>query len=599
LGSRKILKQKDEKRGVKMFDKKALAEIEKRRKEWEEKTLNPQLKKFGTTQTPNEYYTPLDIKDHDFAKDVGFPGEYPFTAGKYPTQVPGSGPVKGGGHQVGGGGLVRAGRYSGYGTAPDTRDYYKMMIARGATGGPNLAFDLPTQVGLDSDDPRAEGEVGGTGVCVDSLKDFETIYEAFTGNMDLDKIHSAWTINPMANVMVAMYCALAEKRGIPLNKLRCTPQNDILKEVVARGTHIFPLRHGMRMTRDTLQFSVSDMPGMNPVSIGGHHHREAGANRIQVLAFHLADGIAYLQLSLDAGLNVDDVAPRFTFLEMSGSLELFKEVALHRAARRMWGKIVRDRFGAKNPRSWLYRDIGGGMTGFDSATKARPLNNLTRTVIGGMAEALSGYIPTCEPPFDEALGLGHSLEAMQLQEDAARIIMYEARLCDVTDPLAGSYYVEWLTDQAEKEAWEIVHKIDRMGGMVAAIESGWVDAEIARSAYEDQQKIEMGERVIVGVNRFVGEHEIEVNISRSVPHPYDPVKREKAEELAIANLKELRKNRDNGVVKAGLKRLKEVAEDEKANTIPVLIEAVKAYATVGEIAGTLKDVFGTYQEPEL
>lgn len=582
-----------------MFDKEGLPEIERRRKEWEEKILKPQLKKFGVTESPNEYFTPLDIKNHDFLRDIGFPGEYPFTAGKYPTQVPGSGPVKGGGHQSGGGGLVRAGRYSGYGTAADTRDYYKMMIARGATGGPNLAFDLPTQIGLDSDNPRAKGEVGGTGVCIDSLKDFETIYETFVGDMDLDKIHSAWTINPLANIIVAMYCALAEKRGIPLNKLRCTPQNDILKEVVARGTHIFPLKHAMRLTRDTIQFSVTYMPGMHPVSIGGHHHREAGANRIQVLAFHLANAIAYLQLGLDAGLDIDDFAPRFSFLDLSGSMELFKEVAIHRAARRMWAKIVRDRFGAKRSASWIYRDVGGSMTGMDNCTKSRPIDNLTRSVIGGIAEALSGYIPTCEPPYDEALGLGHSLESMQLQEDAARIIMYEARLCDVTDPLAGSYYVEWLTDQTEKEAWEIIHKIDEMGGMVAAIESGWGDAEIAKAAYEDQQKVEKGERIIVGVNRFVGEHEIEVNISRSVPHPYDPERRARAEELAISNLRELRKNRDNGAVKASIKRLKEVAEDEKANTIPALIEAVKTYSTVGEIAGTLKEVFGAYQEPEL
>jgi methylmalonyl-CoA mutase N-terminal domain/subunit len=582
-----------------MFDEKSLAEIEKRRTEWEEKILNPQLKKFRVGESPNEYFTPLDIKHSNFLEHVGFPGEYPFTAGKYPTQVPGSGPVKGGGHQSGGGGLVRAGRYSGYGTAADTRDYYTMMIERGATAGPNLAFDLPTQCGLDSDDPQAKGEVGGTGVCVDSLRDFETIYEAFVGNLDLDKIHSAWTINPMANIIVAMYCGLAEKRGIPWNKLRCTPQNDILKEVVARGTHIFPLKHAMRLTRDTIQFCVTDMPGMHPVSIGGHHHREAGANRAQVLAFHLANAIAYVQLALDAGLNIDEFGPRFSFLDLSGSLELFKEVALHRAARRMWAKIMRDRFGAKNQKSWIYRDVGGSMTGMDNCTKPRPLNNLTRTVIGGVAEALSGYIPTCEPPYDEALGLGHSLESMQLQEDAARIIMYEARLCDVTDPLAGSYYVEWLTDQIEMEAWEIIHKIDKMGGMVAAIESGWVDAEIAKSAYEDQMDMERGERIIVGVNRFVGEHEIEVNISRSVPHPYDPARRAKAEEQAIANLKELRKNRDNKAVNARLKGFRVIAEDEKANTIPPLIEAVKAYATIGEIASTLKEVFGTYQEPEL
>jgi methylmalonyl-CoA mutase N-terminal domain/subunit len=582
-----------------MADKEMLEEIEKRRAEWEEKVLKKQLARFGVTESPQKFYTPLDIKGHDFLRDVGFPGQYPYTAGKYASLPPGVAPAVGGGHASAGGGLVRAGRYSGYGTAEDTRDYYKFMIARGRVPGINLAFDLPTQCGYDSDAPEARGEVGKTGVAIDSLRDFEVLYEPFTGEADLDRINSAWTINPLANVILAMYIALAKKRGVPITKLNCTPQNDILKECVSRGTHIFPLKPAMRLIRDTIVFGVEEMPGLRPVSINGHHPREAGASREQVLGFHLAFGIAYTQLGIDAGLDIDQVAPRITFNDSSGSLEMFKEIAYLRAARRMWAKIMKDRFGAKDPRSMIYRDVGGCMMGHDNCTVQRPLNNLMRSVIGGVAEALSGYVPTCYPPFDEALGLGHSMEAIQLEQDAARIIMFEARLCDVADPLAGSYYIEYLTDELEKAGWEIINKIDQMGGMVAAIESGWLDREIAKSAYEHQKAVESGEKIVVGVNKFIGEGELEININRLVPDPYDPKKRARAEELQIANLNKVRKERDNQAVKAALKRVKEAAQDETANTIPPLVEAVEAYATVGEITNTLKEVFGTYQEPEL
>lgn len=582
-----------------MFDIEALKEIEKRRKEWEEGVLKKQLARFKVTESPQKFYTPLDIKGHDFLRDVGFPGQYPFTAGKYASLPPGAAPAVGGGHAAAGGGLVRAGRYSGYGTAENTRDYYKFMIAHGVVPGVNLAFDLPTQCGYDSDAPEARGEVGKTGVAISTLRDFEVLYEPFTGEADLDKISSAWTINPLANVILAMYIALAEKRGIPISKLNCTPQNDILKECVARGTHIFPLKPAMRMIRDTIVFGAKEMPGLRPVSINGHHFREAGATREQVLGFHLASGIAYIQLGIDAGLDIDEFAPRLTFNDCSGTLEMFKEIALLRAARRMWAKIVRDRFGSKDPRSWIYRDIGGCMMGHDNCTVSRPLNNLIRSVIGGVAEALSGYIPTCYPPFDEPLGLGHSMEAIQLEQDAARIIMFEARLCDVADPLAGSYYVEYLTDELEKAGWEIINKIDEMGGMVAAIESGWLDREIAKSAYEHQRAIETGEKIVVGVNKFIGEGELEITINRVVPDPYDPEKRARAEEEQIANLTKVKRERDNHAVQVALKRLKEAARDESVNIIPPLVETVKTYASIGEICSTLKEVFGTYQEPEL
>ena len=570
-----------------MFDKDRLAEIERRRKEWEEGTLKQALERLGMTESPRKLYTPLDIKDFDFLEKVGFPGEYPFTADVYATPalavaMGSAAPTR----------LVRAGMYSGYGTAEDTRDYYK---SSGRVGGPNIAFDLPTQCGYDSDSPMARGEVGKVGVAVDTLRDFEVIYENFVGDNDLDRIASNFTINAPCNIILAMYIALAEKREIPPAKLRGTPQNDILKEFVARGTYIFPPRPSMRMIRDTITYCTEHLPLMNTISICGYHMREAGATGPQVLAYTFSNAIAYVQLGIDAGLDVDVFLPRFTFLNFGGSMELFKEIAVNRAGRRMWAKIVRERFGSKNPRCWILRQVAAGGSGEATKTVQRPLNNFTRAVLGGVASALSGGVPFTGFPYDEPLGLGHSLEGWQLNIDAMRIMTLEAKLCEVTDPLAGSYYVESLTDQVEEEAWREIEKIDAMGGAAAAIEKGYMQREITKSAYQFQRALETGERVIVGVNQFTGEQELEVLPSRLVEHPYDPQKRASAEEKQIAKLAGVKRERDNESVQACLNRLDEAARDEEVNLIPPILEAVKAYATLGEMCHVLRGVFGEYQ----
>ena len=574
-----------------MFNKERMADIQRKRREWEQGTLRRSLERFGLNENPTTVYTPADVQGFDFLEKVGFPGEYPFTAGIHPFSVPGA---SGSGYFVSGGGLVRAGDYSGYGRAEDTRDFYQYMTAHHRVGGPNIAFDLPTQCGYDSDDPVARGEVGKAGVAVDTLRDFEVIYEAFTGENDLDNIASNFTINAPANIIIAMYIALAGKRGIPLYKLRGTPQNDILKEFVARGTYIFSPKPSMRMIRDTITYCTRHMPRMNTISICGYHMREAGATASQVLGFTMSNAIAYVQLGIEAGLDVDLFVPRFSFLNFGGSMDFFREIALNRAARRMWAKIMRQRFGAQNPRSWILRVNTAAHIGNVSTTVQRPLNNLARSVIGGIASALSGGGGDVRPRYDEPLGLGHSIEAYQLQADARRILEFECKLCEVIDPLAGSYYVEALTDEVEEEAWEFIHRIDAMGGAVAAIESGYMQREIARSAYEYQKGIEAGERVIVGVNRFIGEGELEVLPSRVVEHPYDPVKRAQAEERQIANLARVKRERDNEVVNGTLRQLKEAAWDEEVNLIPPILEAVKAYATIGEICSVLREVFGEY-----
>lgn len=574
-----------------MFDKGQLEEIRRRRKEWEEQTLKPSLERLGVDESSQRFCTPLDLENHDFLEKVGFPGEYPFTADCYATPGPQAAMMSGAPTQ-----LVRAGVYSGYGTPEDTRDYYNYMSSIGRrVGGPNIAFDLPTQCGYDSDDPMARGEVGGVGVAVDTLRDFEVIYEPFAGNNDLDRIASNFTINAPCNIIIAMYIALAEKRGIPPEKLRGTPQNDILKEFVARGTYIFPPRPSMRMVQDTITYCTEHVPLLNTISICGYHMREAGATGPQVLAFTFSNAIAYVQLGLDAGLDVDVFIPRFTFLNFGGSMDFFHEIAVNRAGRRMWAKIMKERFGAKDPRSWILRQVAAAQTGAVTKTVQRPLNNYVRTVIGGVASCLSGGSPLMFPPYDEPLGLGHSLEAWQLNIDAMRILMHEANLCEVSDPLAGSYYVESLTDEVEEQAWKEIEKIDAMGGAVAAIEKGYMQQEIAKSAYQFQREVETKERVIVGVNRFTGEHELEVTTTRLVEHPYDPVKRAEAEEKQIANLAKVKKERDNERVQACLKGLAEAAKEEDANLIPPILEAVKVYASIGEMCNVLRGIFGEYQ----
>jgi len=577
-----------------------LEKIREAREAWEEGPLAKALQRFPYLDADSaRFCSPVDIEDFDFLDKVGFPGTYPYTAGTYPIE-PMAGLARlasmaGTGEIPGAGGQTRAAIYSGYGTPEDTRDYYRGLLDKGGRGGPNLAFDLPTQCGYDSDDPLAEGEVGKVGVCVDTLADFEIIYEPYRGELDLDNIASNFTINAPANIVIAMYAVLAEKRGVPLDKLRATPQNDILKEYIARGTYIFPPRHALRMFRDSLVFLCRNMPGVNITSIGGYHIREAGATRVQDLAFSMANAIAYLQVGVDAGLHVDEFAPRFTFNAFGGSMELLKEVAFQRAARRMYARILSERFGAKDPRSMRIRQALGAHIGPSSTTLRRPLNNLTRAVIGAVASVLSGGRPLPFPPYDEPLGLGWSVEALQLAQDAGRIIACEARLLEFTDPFAGSYCMESLTDEIEDAAWQELEQIEKQGGAVAAIENGYMQREVSRSAYERQRDMESGERLVVGVNCFTGENELEVSTNRLVANPYDPDKREQAEEKQKARLAGLRRERDDKEVSRLLRELAALAKKEEENLLPHLMDCVKAYVTEGEICGVLREAFGEYK----
>jgi methylmalonyl-CoA mutase N-terminal domain/subunit len=414
--------------------------------------------------------------------------------------------------------------------------------------------------------------------------------------MDIDRIASNFTINAPANMIIAMYVALAEKRGIATERLRATPQNDILKEFVGRGAYIFPPRPSMRMMRDSITYIARHHPNLNITSIGGYHMREAGATREQDLAFSMAIGAAYLKEGVNAGLDIDSFAPRFSFNVFGGSMEFYREIAFQRAARRMWARILKERFGARDQRSLLLRPSHAAHIGCSATTLQRSLNNLVRTVIGGMASAMSGGAPEAWPPYDEPLGLGWSLEAIQLTEDAQRILQYEAKICEVMDPFAGSYFMESLTDQIEEVSWAEFEKIQTMGGALAAIESGYMQQEVAKSAYERQKRIESGEDLVVGVNCFTGDQELQVATTRLVPHPYDPEKMELAESKQIANLKEVRRTRDNHAVGRLLKDLDVAAKKETENLLPRLIECVKAYASIQEMCDVLRGVFGTYEE---
>jgi len=574
--------------------------IRRKRQEWQDRTVKKALERFpNLNESPSRFYTPLDIMDFDFLNQVGFPGEYPFTANIYPFDPRAAVSRTAARSSRSGSGLTRASGYSGYGTPEDTRDYYKQTISRGARQGPNLAMDLVTQCGYDSDNPLMAGEVGKVGVAIDTLRDLEVIYEPYQGDLNLDRIASNFTINAPAIYFIAMYAALAEKRGIPLDRLQATPQNDILKEYIARGAYIFPPKSAMRLFRDTLVFINQYMPRMNITSMGGYHIREAGATRVQDLAYSMAIACAYLQEGIDAGLEVDAFAPRFTFNAMGGSMEFLQEIAFQRAARRMYARILKERYGAKNLRSMLLREQMTAHIGPSSTTKQRPLNNLTRAVLGAVAGALSGGPPSAFPPYDEPLGLGWSREASQLSQDVSRILSCEAKLLEVADPFAGSYCMEAMTDEIEKEAWAELEKLDKMGGIVTAIEQGYVQREVTRGAYEHQKKIASGEVLVVGVNCFTGEHELEVQTTRLVPHPYDPDRRARAEENQINNLKEVKKNRDNSEVKRLLIELKKQATEEKINLVSHLIVCAKAYVTLQEVCDVLRDVFGEYDPPSI
>jgi methylmalonyl-CoA mutase N-terminal domain/subunit len=553
-----------------------MSELEALQREWEEKILKPTLakaperkKRFETHSgiEVKRLYTPLDTQEMDYARDLGFPGSYPFTRGVYPTMYRGR--------------LWTMRQYAGYATAEETNARFKYLLEQGQTGL-SVAFDLPTQTGYDADHPMALGEVGRVGVSISSLEDMERLFDG----IPLDKVSTSMTINATAPVILAMYIAVAKKQGVDPKLLDGTVQNDILKEYVARGTYIFPPDPSMRLTVDIMEYCSRELPRWNSISISGYHIREAGATAVQELAFTLANGIAYVEAAIKRGLDVDSFAPRISFF-FGAHNNLFEEVAKFRAARRLWARIMRERFGAKNPASWMLRFHT--QTAGCTLTAQQPLNNIIRVTIQALAAVLGGTQSLHTNSYDEALALP-SEEAVRIALRTQQIIAHESGVTDTVDPLAGSYYVESLTREIEEKAEEYIKRIDAMGGAIRAIESGYIQREIMESAYRYQKEIEARERIVVGVNEYVIEEEKRALKLLKV----DPAVRDRQ----IARLQEVRRRRDNVRVGELLAKLEEAARGSD-NLMPVILECVEAYATLGEICDVLRKVFGEYRAPVL
>jgi methylmalonyl-CoA mutase N-terminal domain/subunit len=499
----------------------------------------------------------------DYLSDLNFPGEYPFTRGVQPTMYRGR--------------YWTMRQYAGFATAEETNRRYKFLLEHGQTGL-SVAFDLPTQIGYDSDHEMAMGEVGKVGVAIDSLRDMEILFNG----IPLDKVSTSMTINAPASILLAMYMAVAEQEGVPPENLRGTIQNDILKEYSSRGTYIFPPKPSMRIITDIFSFCAEKVPQWNTISISGYHIREAGSTAVQEVAFTLANGIAYVQAALDVGLDVDTFGPRLSFF-FNSHLDFLEEVAKFRAARRVWAKIMKERFGAKNPRSMMIRFHT--QTAGCTLTAQQPPNNIVRVAFQALAAVLGGTQSLHTNSMDEALCLP-SEEAVQIALRTQQLIAYESGVTDTVDPLAGSYYVEELTREIEKRVEAYIKKIDEMGGAPAAIEKGYIQREIQDSAYQYQREIEKEERVVVGVNRFQAEQEKPTNLLRVDP----TVRISQLEKLRI-----LKSERDDQKVKKGLAELKRTAEGSR-NLMPPIFDAVKAYATLGEICDVMREVFGEYQQ---
>jgi methylmalonyl-CoA mutase N-terminal domain/subunit len=508
-------------------------------------------------------YTPLDLTDWDYGRQLGFAGEYPFTRGVQPTMYRGR-------HWT-----MR--QYAGFATAEESNRRYKFLLEQGQTGL-SVAFDLPTQIGYDSDHEMAMGEVGKVGVAIDSLRDMETLFSG----IPLDRVSTSMTINAPAAILLAMYIAVAEEQGIDPEKLRGTIQNDILKEYSSRGTYIFPPRPSMRVVTDIFAYCSEKVPQWNTISISGYHMREAGSTAVQEVAFTLANGIAYVQAALEAGLNVDKFGPRLSFF-FNAHLDFFEEVAKYRAARRIWAKVMKDRFGAKDPRSMMIRFHT--QTAGCTLTAQQPKNNIVRVAFQAMAAVLGGTQSLHTNSMDEALCLP-SQEAVQIALRTQQIVAHETGVCDTVDPLGGSYYVESLTQEIHDRAEAYIQKIDDMGGATAAIEKGYIQKEIQDSAYQYQREIEKNERIVVGLNRFQVEEKKPDNLLR-----VDPAVRVSQ----VDKLRELKSDRDGEKVKKTLAVLKQAAEGHDNLMYPIL-KAVKAYATLGEICDTLREVFGEYRQ---
>ena len=540
------------------------------RKSWEREIVEPVLRRFPERRDRFEtssgieverVYTPEEA-GIDCVEDLGFPGQYPFTRGVYPTMYRGR--------------LWTMRQYAGYASAEESNRRYKYLLAQGQTGL-SVAFDLPTQIGYDSDHPLAEGEVGKVGVAIDSLEDMEVLFEG----IPLGKVSTSMTINAPAAILLAMYMAVGKKQGIDPKVLRGTIQNDILKEYVARGTYIFPPKPSMRIITDVFSYCKENLPRWNTISISGYHIREAGATAVQEVAFTLANAIAYVEAAIRAGLNVDEFAGRISFF-FNAHNDFLEEVAKFRAARRLWARIMKERFGAHDPRSWMLRFHT--QTAGCTLTAQQPDNNVVRVTLQALAAVLGGTQSLHTNSRDEALSLPTE-KSVQIALRTQQIIAHESGAASTIDPLAGSYYVEALTNEIESRSQKYIEKIDAMGGALAAIERGFVQREIQDSAYRYQLGIEEEARVVVGVNRFTVEEEASLRRLKVDPR----VGKQQIEQLQV-----LRERRDSERVQNLLTRLKETAQGE-ANLLPIILECVEAYATLGEICGVLREVFGEHR----
>ena len=556
-----------------MFDKVEIAKIKEGLDKWEETTLQKTLNRFPeqrdtfitTSSAPVErLYIPLDIADLDYERDLGFPGQHPFTRGVHPTMHRGR--------------LWTMRMFAGFGTAEETNARYKYLLEHGETGL-SVAFDMPTLYGYDTDDPQAEGEFGKCGVAISSLADMEILFDG----IPVDEITTSMTINSPAAVAWAMYIAAAEKRGIPMEVLGGTIQNDILKEYIAQKEFIFPPKPSMRLVVDTFEFGAKYLSRWNTISISGYHIREAGATAAQELAFTLADGLEYVKAGIERGLDVDEFAPRLSFF-FNAHNDFFEEIAKYRAARRIWAREMKETFGAKNPRSWWMRFHT--QTAGCSLTAQQPENNIVRTAIQALAAVLGGTQSLHTNSMDEALALP-SESAARIALRTQQIIAHESGVTNTVDPLAGSYFVEALTNRMEEEAYEYFRKIGSLGGMLGAIERGFPQREIAESAYRYQREIDTGQRTIVGINDYLTEEPLTI--------PLLEMDRE-GERRQRERLARVRRERDNELVAQRLEALGEAARGTE-NLMPPILDAVRAYATLGEMCGVFREVFGEYREP--
>ena len=508
-------------------------------------------------------YTPADLGDIDYLEDLGFPGSFPFTRGVQPTMYRGR-------HWT-----MR--QYAGFASAEESNRRYRFLLEQGQTGL-SVAFDLPTQIGYDSDNEMAMGEVGKVGVAIDSLRDMETLFK----EIPLDQVSTSMTINAPAAILLAMYIAVAEQQGVPSEKLRGTIQNDILKEYSSRGTYIFPPKPSMRIITDIFAYCAKKVPQWNTISISGYHIREAGSTAVQEVAFTLANGIAYVEAALQAGMDVDGFGPRLSFF-FNAHLDFLEEIAKYRAARRIWARIMKDRFKARDPRSMMIRFHT--QTAGCTLTAQQPMNNIVRVAFQALAAVLGGTQSLHTNSMDEALALP-SEQAVQIALRTQQLIAYESGVCDTVDPLGGAYYLEGLTREIEERAESYIRRIDEMGGAAAAIEKGFIQREIQESAYKFQREIERKERVVVGVNRFQVKEEKPRNLLR-----VDPAVRASQ----LEKIRKLKSERNSAGVADCLAALKKAASGADNLMVPIL-DAVKCYATLGEICDVLRDVFGEYKQ---